>query len=161
MKRVSAACWTVPRLPTMNSNYLLSPTRRERNKKNWRNIAKNLPNLMKKNVSSQIPETEWNLSKINIKRIHCQTADSQRQRENLETSKIKIIFNNMINNWFLIRNKGDQMAVYNDILKVLIWKNKVNEELNIVYVCVCVCIIYKCKLTKHSTQKAEIAKLNE
>lgn len=53
------------------------------------------------------------------------------------------------------------MAVYNDILKVLIWKNKVNEELNIVYVCVCVCIIYKCKLTKHSTQKAEIAKLNE
>lgn len=53
------------------------------------------------------------------------------------------------------------MAVYNDILKVLIWKNKVNEESNIVYVCVRVCIIYKCKSTKHSTQKAEIAKLNE
>lgn len=93
-----------------------------------------------KNIITLILETLCNLGKLNTKRIRCQTAENQGQRGNLESNKAKMICNNMINNWF-IGNNGDQMAVCSDILKVMIWNNTINEELNIFHcACVCICV---------------------
>lgn len=41
---------------------------------------------------------------------HCQIAESQRQRENLERSKTEMVVDNMIKNGLLMRNNGAQQA---------------------------------------------------
>lgn len=96
---------------TMNYNYLLYPTWRQRReeekkKKVEKIIAKNFPNLMK-NRMPQIPEIRKH--KKNNTYAHCQTVKAKGIKENLESSKVKMIRNNTINNLFLMETMKTKM----------------------------------------------------
>lgn len=80
--------------------------KRRGKKKVERIIAKNFPNLVK-NRMPQIPEIRKH--KKNNTYTHCQTVKAKGIKENLESSKVKTICNNTINNSFLMETMKTKM----------------------------------------------------
>lgn len=144
-KKESPWMWESPWIPTIS---YLQPGDRGEQKKIFEEIVVKISRL-KFDEKYDVPgprnlmNPKKDKHKKNTTYTHCQTVNVNGIKENLESSKTKMICNNMISNWFLIGNNGDPKAVWNEICQVLMKKNKINEELNIIYVymCVCVCII--------------------